>query len=712
MEKQLQRKLRKFPYKIIFHTLIFTAIFTSFIKNIHGSDNSLFERACRNWWEGDYPVSEDLFIKSIKNSKTKYKKMLNLATFYRATGKYQDAVSRYKAILSEFKMNPESESFTKIDNTPADPVKEILIPLAESLFYTNRLEESIKVLKSVLKVAPENPQALFCLGRALYFLGDYDGATRVFESATIANPYFSGNLIYLARIAEKKNNPEDALLFYIKALEKDSQQAEIYYYLGEKYMSLGLYEDAFKQYHRLRNIDSGNTLVQASIEQVRPKLIRKEGDIVTVKTLEEFSKIQPAPGWRGIPLVKIGLNADSGGNLIPMKTVSFITDEGFRITVDGEVLFSGLPDTYYTIAFKGENVALIKDSGQEISSLPYHFTIKNNKSVIIKKIEYARGYPWAGIEDRQYRGAIDVRVEKGEFTLVNLVNLEEYLYSVVPSEMRPSFPPEALKAQAVIARSYALFRKNYIQPHRKQGFDLCDSQHCQVYRGSSNEWDTTTRAVNLTRGEVLYHKGRITEPLFHSNCGGHTQSSGDIQGWWNFEYLTGVLDAPENVSFPATPFEFENWLKSRPPVYCNNPDYPRDPEFRWFRLIPAIFIEEKVNRYKRIGNLVDITITRRNPSGYVGGVRITGTEGSILVVKEHEIRRLLGMGPLRSNLFWLETTSGEDGKPVEFLFYGGGWGHGVGFCQSGAGGMARAGADYKNILEHYFLNTEIKQMEY
>jgi len=704
-------KQKKYNFKSFIYILVLTAIFI-FTGSVRGSETSIFERACKNWWEGSYNDAEHLFIKAVQNSNTKYKELLNLAAFYRATGKYSEAAAQYKALLSELNLNLNPESSSEINNLHNNIVKEVLIPLAESLYYSNKPEDSLEILNIALKKIPNDPGALFCMGRVLYSLGKYDEAAAAFSSAVISDPHFPGNLIYLARIAEKKNSPEKALVFYLKALEKDSQQAELYFSLGENYMSLSLYEDAFKQFHRLRNIDSGNKLVQAMIERVRPNLTRKEEDIITVRALEGFSKIQKVPRPESIPLIKIGLNADSGGNLIPMKTVSFITSAGFRVIDDGKVIFSGLPDTYYTITFNDKSVVIIDQKGQKTSHLPNRFTVEQDESIIIKRIEYARGYPWAGIEDRQYRGGLEVRVHNGEFTLVNVVNLEEYLYSVVPSEMRISSPLEALKAQAVIARSYALFRKNYVKPHKNHSFDLCDSQHCQVYRGSSNEWDVTTNAVNLTRGEVLHHKGRITEPLFHSNCGGHTQSSGNLQGWWTFEYLTGVLDAPDGVIFPETPVEFENWLKSKPQVYCYNPDYPHDPEFRWFRLIPAHYVEEKVNRYRRIGNLTEITITRRNPSGYVGGVRVSGTEASILIVKEHEIRRLLGLGPLRSNLFWLETKNSKDGKPEEFLFYGGGWGHGVGMCQSGAGGMARSGANYKKILKHYYLNTEIRRIGY
>jgi len=295
---------------------------------------------------------------------------------------------------------------------------------------------------------------------------------------------------------------------------------------------------------------------------------------------------------------------------------------------------------------------------------------------------------------------------------LNEVNLEEYLYSVVPSEMMLSFPDEALKAQAVIARSFALYRTQYVRPHREDGFDLCDSQHCQVYKGASNEWEKTTRAVDETRGEVLYFKGKITSPLYHSNCGGHTQSSKDLKGWGDVEYLTGVVDASKQVVFPTSPLDLEKWIKSQPSAYCSTPASGNKAEFRWFRVIPINLLQDKINRHKKIGSIKSIIILKRNPSGHVHSVMVSGTQDTLLIEKEHEIRRLLGLGPLRSNLFWIETKLTGTGVPQEFTIYGGGWGHGVGMCQSGAGGMARQGASYHEILKHYYKNTSIKKLNY
>jgi SpoIID/LytB domain protein len=603
-------------------------------------------------------------------------------------------------------------------------IQELYIPLAESYYYSHRLKEAGEMFQRILEVSPGSPGALFGLGRVLFRDGNIEKAGQVFKRAVTVNPNFPGNYIYLARIAELQNNPEKAVDFFLKAQKKDKYQVELLYYIGAQYQALGQYEKAFRQFHRLRNIDAGNSYVRAKIAEIKPHLTRSEEEIITAKVLDTFKPVAPIPDSGKIPIVKIGLNTTTGGKFIPLDTLSFISSSDFSITDGAAIIFSGQSNYLYSIILRNGNPAItgipeyttekLHDKFRKDAQLPDKFYIEQNNSgggsLIIKKIDYARGFAWGGIEDRQYRGRIEITSLSSGFKLINEVNIEEYLYSVVPSEMMISFPGEALKAQAVIARSYALYRMQYIHPHEKDGYDLCDSQHCQVYKGASNEWKKSSLAVDKTRGQVLYYNGKVAHPLYHSNCGGHTQSSKDLAGWGTAEYLTGIFDGPDDLHFPESLPELESWIKSSPEAYCNITASGRDPEFRWFRLVPADLLQEKIRRQKDIGNIRDILVIKRNPAGYVHSVKIIGTRDSIIVKKEHLIRRLLGIGPLRSNLFWVDTKYNDKGFPEEFTIYGGGWGHGVGLCQSGSAGMAKRGLSYKEILEHYYKGTVIEEL--
>ncbi len=673
-------------------------------------ESSYLAMAYQFWMDGDYSKAESLYIKAATHKAGEYDSRLSLAALYRTQGNYRAAIKQYILLMSK---QPAIDQ--KV-------IKDLYIPLAESYYYSHRLKEAGGVFQKILERSPDSPGALFGLGRVLFQGGNIEKAEQVFKNAVSADPDFPGNYIYLARIAELKNDPKKAIDYFLKAQKKDKYQVELLYYIGVMYQALGQYEKAFRQFHRLSNIDAGNSYVRAKIVEIRPHLTRAEEEIITAKVLDTFKTIKPITGPGKIPIVRVGLNTTTGGKFIPLETLSFISSGDFSITDGTSIIFSGQSNHLYSIILRNGNPVITgppENTAEKLhgklstyAELPGKFYIVQNRvgrgSLIIKKIDYARGFAWGGIEDRQYRGRIEVSSLNNGFRLINEVNLEEYLYSVVPSEMMISFPGEALKAQAVIARSYALYRMQYIHPHEKDGFDLCDSQHCQVYKGASNEWKKSSLAVDETRGQVLYYNGKISHPLYHSNCGGHTQSSKDLKGWGAAGYLTGVFDGPDDLNFPASLPALESWIKSRPKSYCNITASGRDPEFRWFRLMPADLLQEKIHRQKDIGDIRDILVIKRNPAGYVHSVKITGTGGSITIEKEHRIRRLLGIGPLRSNLFWVDTKYNEKGFPEEFTIYGGGWGHGVGLCQSGSAGMAKRGFSYKEILEHYYQGTVIE----
>jgi len=714
----------------IFFTLFDGLLIATVSSAFPASDTII--RANNLWWTGYYTDAIKLYEEAAKNPFEEKEARLQLAALYRSLCRYAEAIEQYRILLLKGE---------KIGGNPMDLswIREVWIPLGFSCYYINLLDEAEITFRNTLSALPDDSAALFGMGIVLHAKSRYSEAEEFFKKGTVVDPNFPGNYYYLGEISSIKRETGEAVSFYEKAIKLDPQQAELFYSLGELYRLQGLPEEAFKHFYRLSTIDSGNTIVIAKLNEVRPSLTRREEEIIPSKTMSRFASIYQVQKPENIPILRIGINTSSQGNLLPMKALSFISNDDFTINSEGKVVFTGNRATEYTIEMVNGNVTIRSRNEQPGTILPPKFLLKPKyprnitgvpefpdspgeeipvktpvraTSFIIRRVEYARGFAWAGIEDRQYRGNIEVSAGQAGFTLINEVNLEEYLYSVVPSEMPASFPLEALKAQAVIARSYALHRKNYIKPHLVEGFDLCDGQHCQVYRGAANESEKTTRAVNETRGNVLTFDGNIISPFYHANCGGHTQSSEDLPGWGSYDYLKGVLDAPSDVSFPSSPAGLEQWIKSSPECYCNNNPGSRVPEFRWFRLIPVKFIQEKLNRYKQIGDIKSITMIGRNTSGHVRSVRIEGSSSTITLEKENEIRRLMGLGPLRSNLFWPEIKYSKENLPEQLIIYGGGWGHGVGMCQSGAGGMAQRGLSFAEILTHYYQGTRIETLNY
>ncbi|MBI4387087.1 MAG: SpoIID/LytB domain-containing protein, partial [Elusimicrobia bacterium] len=337
----------------------------------------------------------------------------------------------------------------------------------------------------------------------------------------------------------------------------------------------------------------------------------------------------------------------------------------------------------------------LKQAGQE------------RRTTIVERLTYAPGYAWGGTADRELRGEIEIALSTAQKSLiiVNYVNLEEYVYGVLNSEMPTHWPMEALKAQAVLARTQAVYRQRSLRPHRAYGYDLCDEQHCQVYGGVPAETKRAKSAVDDTRGQILAYNGNPAHTIFFSNCGGHTQSGKEV-GWADVAYWQGVFDGKDSARAPDSPWKLKEWLKTEPAVYCNATKFIWSPEFRWTRVISADELESRVFRIKNIGRIRALVPLRRSRSGHLNAIRIQGTSGELVIDREHEIRRVLALGSLRSTLFVIETSY-RNGRAQSFTLYGGGWGHGVGMCQAGAGGRAEQGALHQGILSHYYPGTKL-----
>jgi stage II sporulation protein D len=287
-------------------------------------------------------------------------------------------------------------------------------------------------------------------------------------------------------------------------------------------------------------------------------------------------------------------------------------------------------------------------------------------------------------DTRAYRGVMEVLpAEDGRITVVNVVNLEDYLRGVVPNELAPKAFPllEAQKAQAVAARSYALAHRG---DYAAKGYDVCATAACQVYRGVPSEQPLTDRAVEETRGMVAIWRGRPIHAFYTSTCGGHTEAGTAV-----FEdgapYLRGVA-CPTEAGAPASERE-----RGKP----------------WETRLGPAQVARSIARYGDVGTVLDLVPTRVGVSGRVVELRVVGSEGE-LDLRGQRIR--LGLR-LRESLFVLHKETAEANEETSFVFTGNGWGHGVGLCQLGASGMARAGASYQDILKHYYTGVSVAALE-
>ena len=259
--------------------------------------------------------------------------------------------------------------------------------------------------------------------------------------------------------------------------------------------------------------------------------------------------------------------------------------------------------------------------------------------------------------------------------IINELGIEGYLYGVLPKEVSPSWPIEALKAQAVVSRTYVL---NNIGRFEKKGYDLCSTYLSQVYGGVEVERPETTIAVEETRGEVLTYNGELAKVFFHSNSGGYTA---DVKYVWG-------MDIP--------------YLKGRKDKYSIN-----SPQYRWKKRIKKDFILKKLRKegYK-IGKIKRIKLKGRTRSKRVKYFIIYTDKGKIKI-NSNRFRMICGPEIIRSTLIENLEMKGDS-----FIFEGRGWGHGVGFSQWGARNMALEGYNYRKILRFYFPGTKIEKWDY
>ncbi len=273
------------------------------------------------------------------------------------------------------------------------------------------------------------------------------------------------------------------------------------------------------------------------------------------------------------------------------------------------------------------------------------------------------GYVWIG--DRWYRGTTRLIRQDDSITAINHVDLEQYLYSVVGAEAVSSWPMEALKAQAVAARSYALYKRN----SESNGiYDVDTTIGTQVYKGLDSEYTTTHQAVNGTLGQIMTYNNEVILAAFHSSSGGHTENVEDI---WTapLPYLRAVVD-----------YDHES------------------PVFEWQQVIPVSKIKSLVAGIGRITGLQPASMT---PHGRVITMKVTGDNGATTVTGK-ELRQVLD---LRSTLFRVST----DGNNLHVK--GRGFGHGLGLSQWGAYYLAKQGVDYHQILAHYYQSANLTQLE-
>lgn len=293
-----------------------------------------------------------------------------------------------------------------------------------------------------------------------------------------------------------------------------------------------------------------------------------------------------------------------------------------------------------------------------------------------------------------------LEVYQGKLNLNQIVPIEEYIAGVLPNEIGPNSPIEALKAQAVAARTHAVSLLLYNR-HRDQGFDLCSSTHCQVYKGLHLRNAQIEEAVMHTAGEILTVEDRVADATYHSSCGGKTDSSANIWRSALIPHLSGSVCYPEAADYDlSSESGAARWLDHKPDT-SGMSSWERA-SIDWQRTITKAQVAKNVG----LKRLVSIRILERGLSGRIIRLKLVGDK-ELIIDSEYRIRQAFGMLP--SSYFYIKGMKGQSAMnlPATINLVGRGSGHGVGMCQVGTLRQARAGASYTDILHSYYPNTTL-----
>ncbi len=490
--------------------------------------------------------------------------------------------------------------------------------------------------------------------------------------------------------------------YFEKCIKNDSQFHEARRYLAKICFELKEYENAYKHYNVLSWFRPDKDVLE-KIEYLTNHISYWQETTETLK----FAEISVSTSIVS-PKIDVGISTKDNGKLMQIDCVKFYSKDDFVIyNEDGKKFLEckGGLNNQWTIVYRTR----LKKIG--VIAPPLNKEIRTSSKFIIVEPKFSTNtfiiteYKWfknSFPQLREYRGKLIIKRLKDQIIVINKLPIEEYLYSVVAREIGKDRPDEALKTQAIIARTLAVYRTK-TSSHKY--FDVCRGQHCQAYEGVRCEAENVTKAVNDTTGEVIFNNGKVANIFFHANCGGLFSIS-----FFNKHDL--IADFEINIDTQTT-FALNNqeklfsWYLLPPKLYCGPSQLVHPGCSRWLRVVKRTELSKYLNEKYKIGNLKEIKIIERKDNGYITKLKLIGTKKKVVLNCEHLIRNITPLGNLRSASFYLEYNKTNS----TYYFWGAGWGHGVGMCQSGVSNLAKEGKkNYIDIIKHYYPNTEIKKI--
>lgn len=445
-------------------------------------------------------------------------------------------------------------------------------------------------------------------------------------------------------------------------------------------------------------------------------------------------------------------------NKEPKVSVGILSDTKINFELHGDFKTNGMKQTFsgrFTAELVNDRIVCLHGAekieiSEEITFEPQDFRIE---SFLIRDVTIGINFHWQRKEKQRFNGSLKLVKSDDKIFAINIIPAENYLTSVVSSEMSARSSLQFLKSHAIISRSWLLsqIEKSKRTKKNKENnssgnqneeeiirwygreehilFDVCADDHCQRYQGISKIFsDAALNAVKQTAGVVLVSEDNICDARFSKACGGITESFENVWEPVKHSYLTSVVDykfEPENYKFDfSNEMNVRKWIKSMPYAFCNTHDkkilshvlldYDQATTdfYRWKVEYNQLEISKIINSKSGInfGEIIDLVPVQRGLSGRLIKLKIIGTKKTLTFGKELEIRRVLSKTHLYSSAIIIEKEDIQKDVPQKFIIYGAGWGHGVGLCQIGAAVMASKGYQFDEILLHYFKNARLKKI--
>jgi SpoIID/LytB domain protein len=404
--------------------------------------------------------------------------------------------------------------------------------------------------------------------------------------------------------------------------------------------------------------------------------------------------------------------------------------------------------TFHAALHRNEIILTAENGIKQTANEFYFRSSAETDFFLLKNVTIGIGFHWEQQEEQRFSGDLRLIIESGKVRAINIVPLEDYLRSVISSEMSAASSLELLKAHAVISRSWLLAQiERSKRPQSKNShtqntpdelirwydredhtlFDVCADDHCQRYQGITKIISQkASDAIKATFGQVLFGDHEICDARFSKCCGGISENFEHVWEPQPHSYLIRIRDTGTATRMLDLRIEeeAEKWIRSNPPAFCNTsdkrvlsqvlPDFDQVTSdfYRWQVTYSQKELSSLILKKTGIdfGEIISLEPVERGYSARLIKLKITGTKKTLILGKELEIRRALSTSHLYSSAFVIDHLDMQNGIPQKIVLTGGGWGHGVGLCQIGAAVMGEQGYNYQEILAHYFRNTILKKL--